>query len=44
MASTQNLKNKTNEPIYKTETDPDMKNKFVVTEGEGDRDKPQESD
>ena len=30
-----NLKNDTNELIYKTETDSDKENKFLVTKGEG---------
>ena len=30
----QNLKNDTNELIYKTETDPDLENKLMVTKGE----------
>ena len=30
-----NLKNNTNESIYKTETDSDTGNKFMVTKGEG---------
>ena len=36
-----NLKNNTNESIYKTETDSDTENKFMVTKGEreGGRDK-----
>ena len=32
-------KNYTNELIYKTETDSDIENKFMVNKGEGGRDK-----
>ena len=32
---TWNLKNSTEELVYKTETDPDIENKFTVTTGEG---------
>ena len=32
-----NLENNTNESTYKTETDTDIENKLMVTEGEGGR-------
>ena len=32
-----NLKNGTNEPIYKTEIESDVENKFMITKGEGRR-------